>query len=240
MKKFLVVFLTVLFSAGIILFTGCGGGGTKVNSAADEEGQVMDEASQQSKEELPTTYIVEEGDTLATIADKAEIYGNKYQWPLIFDANKDILDDYKKIQEGQKLIIPRNVSAVEIEAAKQRAEELNWPAQTKTASSGSEAEEESGEEGSVAGISGKSSGSSASSSSGEEASASEGTEMGTEEQPTPIPEPKKGGKKAGGINPLIFLVILLGAGLIIWFVMSQKKKKDDEEDKEDKSDNILG
>lgn len=239
MKKFLVVLLTVLFSAGIILFTGCGGG-TKVNSAADEEGQVMDEASEQSREELPTTYIVEEGDTLATIADKAEIYGNKYQWPLIFDANKDILDDYKAIQEGQKLIIPRNVSAVEIEAAKQRAEELNWPAQTKMASKGSEDEEESGEEGTVAGISGRTSGSSEESASGEEA-ASEGTEMGTEEQPTPIPEPGKKAKKKGGVNPMLLLVILLGvAAVVVWFMMSQKKKKDDEEDKDDKSDNILG
>lgn len=240
MKKFLVVFLMVLFAAGIILFTGCGGGGTKVNSAADEEGQVMDEASQQSKEELPTTYIVEEGDTLATIADKAEIYGNKYQWPLIFDANKDILDDYKAIQEGQKLIIPRNVSAVEIEAAKQRAEELNWPAQTKTASSGREDEEESGEEGSVAGISGRSSGS-GESAEGEEVSGSEGTEMGTEEQPTPIPEPGKKAKKKGGVSPILLIIILLGvAAVVVWFMISQKKKKDDEEDKDDKSDNILG
>lgn len=239
MKKFLVIFLTVVFTAGFVLFTGCGGG-TKVNSAADEEGQVMDEASQKSKEELPTTYLVEAGDTLATIAEKAGIYGNKYQWPLIFDANKDILDDYKKIQEGQKLIIPRNVSAVEIEAAKQRAEELNWPAsEGKTASKGREAEEDNGE---VAGISRKSSGQAAgNAASGQDSSADEGAEMATDEQPTPIPEPGKNAKKKGGPNMMMLLLILLGViAVVVWFMMSQKKKKDEEEDKEDKSDNILG
>ena len=243
MKKFLVAFFTVVFMSGIILFSGCGGGGgTKVNSAADEEGQVMDEASQKSKEELPTTYIVEDGDTLATIAEKATIYGNKYQWPLIFDANKDILDDYKTITTGQKLIIPRNVSAVEIEAAKQRAEQLNWPpSEGKLASAkGKEAPEDNGEESSVAGMGSKSSGKTASTVAGQKTGA-EGTEMGTEEQPTPIPEPGKHAKKQGGPSPIVWILILLGvAAVVLWFIMSKKKKQDEEEDKEDKSDNILG
>jgi|ERR1035437_1063650 LysM repeat protein len=240
MKKFLVVFFTVVFTAGIMVFSGCGGGGgTKVNSAADEEGQVMDEASQKSKEELPTTYIVEAGDTLATIAEKAAIYGNKYQWPLIFDANKDILDNYRTIQEGQKLIIPRNVSAVEIEAAKQRAQELNWPPSgSKLAAKGKEAKEDTGEEGSVAGM-GTKKGSSGLKTA--QNTSGEGTQMGTEEQPTPISEPGKKNGKKGGSNIIMLLLILLGViAVIIWFLMSQKKKKDEEEDKEDKSDNILG
>lgn len=244
MKKFLVIFLTVISAAGFILFTGCGGGGgTKVNSAADEEGQVMDEASQKSKEELPTTYMVEAGDTLSTIAEKAAIYGNKYQWPLIFDANKDILDDYKTIKEGQKLIIPRNVSAVEIEAAKQHAEEVNWPpAEGKLAATGKEAQEENGEEGIVAGInhvkSYKKSGNQ--SVAGRGTSSSEGSEIATEE-PTPIPEPGKKANKKSGPNTMMLLLILLGViAVIVWFMMSQKKKKDEEDDKEDKSDNNLG
>jgi len=239
MKKFLVVFFTVVFAAGIMIFTGCGGGGTKVNSAADEEGQVMDEASQKSKEELPTTYIVEAGDTLATIAEKAAIYGNKYQWPLIFDANKDILDNYRTIQEGQKLIIPRNVSAVEIEAAKQRAQELNWPpSEGRLAAKGKEAKEDNGEEGSVAGMSSRKT-------SGKGAAglvvAQNTSGESVEDQPTPISEPGKKNGKKGGPNTMMLLLILLGViAVIVWFIISQKKKKDDEEDKEDKSDNILG
>ncbi len=233
MKRMLTVLMLVLFAIGSVFFTGCGGG-QKVSSVSDEEGQVMDEASQKSKEELPTTYLVEKDDTLYSIAEKSEIYGNKYQWPLIFDANRDILDDYKTVSEGQKLIIPRNVSAVEIEAAKQRATELGWPAGGKAYASGKEEEEGSGES-EVAGMgSGKAS-------SGEETTASGETSMGgTEEQPTPIPEPAKA-KKKGGMNMMALLIILLGViAVVVYFIMTQKKKKDEEEEeKEDKSDNIL-
>jgi hypothetical protein len=239
MKKFLIVFMAVLLSAGLLVFNGCGGsgGGTKVNSAADEEGQVMDEASKAKKEELPTTYTVEAGDTLATIAEKADIYGNKLQWPLIFDANKDILDDYKTIKEGQKLIIPRNVSAVEIEGAKQRAEELNWPPSENKEAAVKNPEEE----GIVAGITAKKTAKKTASSSVRNKVAKAETEMSNEDQPTPIPEPGKKLNKKGGASPMLLILILLGAAaLVIWFIISQKKKKDDEEDKEEKSDNILG
>jgi LysM repeat protein len=241
MKRFLTVLLIVVFSLGLMVFTGCGGSGQKVSSVSEEEGQVMDEASQKKKEELPTTYLVEKGDTLYSIAEKAEIYGNKYQWPLIFDANRDILDNYKTIAEGQKLIIPRNVSAVEIEAAKQRANELGWPPSEKAnAGSAKGREEEEGTGEAVAGMgTGKVSATAAKtgSTTGE---TSMGAAGNTEEQPTPIPEPSKSRKK-GGMNMMALLVILLGVvAVIIFFVMSQKKKKDeDEEEKEDKSDNIL-
>ncbi len=124
----IVVFLTmtVFVFSGLFLI-GCGGKSQKINGAADEQSEIMDEAMEAERQELPTTYLVEPGDKLWTIAAKPEIYGNKYQWPLIYDANRDILDDYRGIESGQKLIIPRNVSAVEIAAAKERAEELNWP-----------------------------------------------------------------------------------------------------------------
>jgi LysM repeat protein len=247
MKKFLVMFLMVVFAFGTMLITGCGGGseGQKVKSAADEEGQVMDEAKQKAKEELPNTYLVEKGDTLYSIAEKPEIYGNKYQWPVIFDANKDIIDDYKTVNEGQRLIIPRNITAVDIEKAKQKATELNWPPAenaTAQAPSGKEAGE-SVQEGAVAGISqGKHLKVRASAAPVKEASVAEGASSQTEEQPTPIPEPSKKAKKSGP-NMIALMLILLGViAVVIYFIIAQrnKKKEEDEEEKEEKSDNILG
>ena len=250
MKKFMVMFLMVVFAFGTMLITGCGGGseGQKVKSAADEEGQVMDEAKQKAKEELPNTYLVEKGDTLYSIAEKAEIYGNKYQWPVIFDANKDIIDDFKTVNEGQRLIIPRNITAVDIEKAKQKATELNWPpAENVTTTAQASAKEEGIQEGAVAGISSekhvKKPRASAAPAARQEVSAAEASASNTEEQPTPIPEPSKKAKKGGQPNILALLLILLGiVAVVIYFIIAQrnKKKEEDEEEKEEKSDNILG
>jgi|GEM_PF-1186267 LysM repeat protein len=248
MKKFLVMFLMVVFAFGTMLITGCGGGseGQKVKSAADEEGQVMDEAKQKAKEELPNTYLVEKGDTLYSIAEKPEIYGNKYQWPVIFDANKDIIDDYKTVNEGQRLIIPRNITAVDIEKAKQKATELNWPPAENGATAQAPAGKESDEnvqEGAVAGINPvKHVKARASAAPAKEAAVSEAASSQTEEQPTPIPEPSKKAKKSGP-NMIALLLILLGViAVVIYFIIAQrnKKKEEDEEEKEEKSDNILG
>ena len=147
MKRFIAVIIALAFAIGVPFFTGCGGKSQKINGVADEESQVMDEAKQGEKETLPTTYMVASGDTLWSIAKKADIYGNEQQWPLIYDANRDILDDYKKpLEEGQKLIIPRNISAVDIEQAKEKAKEYGMTpgSGTKTASkhSGEEAKED--------------------------------------------------------------------------------------------------
>ena len=119
MKKATFLLSAVFFILSVSFFTGCGKD-QKVNGVSDEQSQVMQEGQEAQQEELATTYVVEEGDTIWGIAEKAEIYGNKYQWPLIYDANRDILDSYETLEEGQKLIIPRNVSAVEIEAAARR------------------------------------------------------------------------------------------------------------------------
>lgn len=50
------------------------------------------------------SYTVEKGDTLSHIAK--QFYGKSSQWKLIFDANRDQLDDPDKIFPGQVLTIP--------------------------------------------------------------------------------------------------------------------------------------
>ncbi|MFC1621122.1 LysM peptidoglycan-binding domain-containing protein [Candidatus Omnitrophota bacterium] len=49
-------------------------------------------------------YIVEKGDTLQKISDKA--YGTTKKWKKIFEANKNTLKSPDKIKPGQELVIP--------------------------------------------------------------------------------------------------------------------------------------
>lgn len=64
-----------------------------------------------------TEYVVGKGETLWQIAGKKDIYGDPYLWPILYKANRSQIKDPTQISEGQKLSVPRNVSAKEIEEA---------------------------------------------------------------------------------------------------------------------------
>ncbi len=63
------------------------------------------------------SYTVMRGDHLWGIAGKAQIYGNSYQWPLIYKANLDKIHDADLIHPDQVLTITRGASASEVDAA---------------------------------------------------------------------------------------------------------------------------
>lgn len=52
-------------------------------------------------------YVIEKGDTLWKIAEKA--YGNGAKYTAIVDANKEVIKDADKIFPGQKIRIPKNL-----------------------------------------------------------------------------------------------------------------------------------
>ncbi|MGB0847218.1 MAG: peptidoglycan-binding protein LysM [Thiolinea sp.] len=52
-------------------------------------------------------YIIEKGDSLWKIADKA--YGNGAKYTAIFDANREVIEDPDKIFPGQKIRIPKDI-----------------------------------------------------------------------------------------------------------------------------------
>jgi hypothetical protein len=66
------------------------------------------------------SYTVVRGDTLWDIASYRVIYGDPYQWPLIYKANTDQIDDADLIEPEWVLMIP-DASASEVEAAIQHA-----------------------------------------------------------------------------------------------------------------------
>lgn len=67
------------------------------------------------------SYTVSEGELLWSIAKRADVYGDPFLWPLLYQANRDQIKDPRKIYAGQTLTIPRNVSDEEREKARNLA-----------------------------------------------------------------------------------------------------------------------
>lgn len=64
-----------------------------------------------------TSYSVVGGDNLWSISGKENVYGNSYQWPLIYKTNRDKIKDADLIYPGQVFDIDQNASASQIDAA---------------------------------------------------------------------------------------------------------------------------
>lgn len=67
------------------------------------------------------TVIVKAGDTLWKIAERKDVYGSGWLYPLIYKANKGLIKDPNRLEAGVKLKIPRDVPSVEAEIAKEDA-----------------------------------------------------------------------------------------------------------------------
>lgn len=109
--------LALLLVAGLI--GGCASNQAKEEAkpesaaAADTKGASDSAAPATSND----TYNVVRGDNLWNISGKPVIYGNPYEWPLIFKANRDKIRDADLIEPGQVLAINRNASGADVNAA---------------------------------------------------------------------------------------------------------------------------
>jgi nucleoid-associated protein YgaU len=79
--------------------------------------QMAKEAAAAAAVTSSDTYSVVAGDTLWGISSKSAIYGNPYQWPLIYKANRGQIQDADLIFPGQNLTIMRGSSAAAVDAA---------------------------------------------------------------------------------------------------------------------------
>ena len=68
---------------------------------------------------------VRAGENLAKIAARKEVYDDSFLWPLIYKANRDQIKDPTEIFSGQTLVVPRDKSRDEADAARREARELN-------------------------------------------------------------------------------------------------------------------
>ena len=73
------------------------------------------------KNAKPSSYSVVKGDTLWGIAGKNDIYGNPFEWPLIYKANAAKIHDPDLIYPGQDFSINRQASQAQINAAVKHA-----------------------------------------------------------------------------------------------------------------------
>jgi hypothetical protein len=66
-------------------------------------------------------YMVVSRDTLWGIAGKSSIYSDNFQWPLIFKANRDTIQDPDLIYPKQDFVIQKGLTDDEISHAKKMA-----------------------------------------------------------------------------------------------------------------------
>jgi nucleoid-associated protein YgaU len=96
-----------------------------MNSMSDSDKAALESAESSSKGAGSMagadTYTVERGDSLWGISGKSSIYGDSYQWPLIYKANRDQIKDADLIYPNQVLDIDRNASSDDIDAAIEHA-----------------------------------------------------------------------------------------------------------------------
>jgi len=70
-----------------------------------------------TNEASSSSYTVERGDNLWGISGKDSVYGDPYQWPLIYRANSDKIKDADLIYPGQELDVDASPSADDVSAA---------------------------------------------------------------------------------------------------------------------------
>jgi len=76
------------------------------------------------KPKLVDSVEVLAGENLAMIAAREEVYQDALLWPLIYKANRDQIKDPGEIFSGQILMIPRDKTKEEVDAARQEAQTL--------------------------------------------------------------------------------------------------------------------
>ena len=73
---------------------------------AEEEARRLEE---ERLNKYPPVYTVQQGDSLWSITGMEMIYGNSIYWPIVYDANGNLIQDPNLIYPGQELQIPRDL-----------------------------------------------------------------------------------------------------------------------------------
>ncbi len=91
--------------------------GKAIQLAEQARRQAENALAQMQEQPMSSQYTVMAGDSLWGISGKSEVYGNPYQWPLIYKANRDKIKDADLIYPGQEFTIDQSASAADVDAA---------------------------------------------------------------------------------------------------------------------------
>ena len=97
---------------------------TDASADSDTSAESTDDSASDSSASSGSTgpapisrYIVQSGDHLWGISGQAQVYGDSYQWPLLYKRNRDNIYDPDLIYPGQVLHIDREASEQQIQLA---------------------------------------------------------------------------------------------------------------------------
>ena len=103
-KTFSLIFSLFL---GAALMVGCGA-----------KKEVVSQDSEKPVKDSVLHYTVKKHDTLWDIAGRSSMYGDSFQWPLIFKSNRDKIQDPDLIYPKQNFEVHKNVSASAVSEAR--------------------------------------------------------------------------------------------------------------------------
>lgn len=117
------VFVTCLFTLGTALY-GCGAS-KRIESTEVPTKSESNETASSSKAAQPdlSRYIVRPHDNLWVIAGQKRVYGDSFEWPMIFKANRDQIHDPDLIYPRQVFRIEKGIAAEEMTEARKLAME---------------------------------------------------------------------------------------------------------------------
>jgi len=113
--------LIILFAFVFIFLSSCATTGQSRTGGRDS-GEVGGAATKTPKGDTARqggagSYTVSNGDSLWRISGKHNVYGNPYQWPLIFRANNSQIKDADLIFPRQRFSIPHDITSSQTHAA---------------------------------------------------------------------------------------------------------------------------
>ncbi len=111
-----ILLISILVSVGLVfLVSGCCAKKQGITPApVAEEVIVLEEGESvlaevlEEKTSLARSHVVKSGECLWWIAEYEDIYNDPFMWPLIYNANKDKINNPDLIYPGQILDIPRS------------------------------------------------------------------------------------------------------------------------------------
>lgn len=100
---------------------GCASTSMQQKNSEPAETASAPKTSMQGEARNNDSYLVQDGDSLWTIASQQLVYGDPYRWPLLYKANQTHIEDADLIEPGQLLVIRRDWTRAEVDAAIEHA-----------------------------------------------------------------------------------------------------------------------